>query len=287
MKGFCLLCPSRFLQEHSSIHAVTDSLSPRAIYAEQLLREFLEIPRRGDLCASESPFLYLHRAMFQMAHPETWAFSFQFSSIFYQVARSEAVRGPHPRSSQVLGCHTAPSWFMQQTQTSSQSPPWQEVKQNAVRNVICRFIPHVQSKKPDEGSIITSWTAFSRYSLLLLPTSLCWVLMVTFQCPSFRPDLSTLEWLCWHSALWQFTRWGQLPSISTPSRSSLATDTTVLQALSHEQREVRPRSHKNYQGRDKVMHSLCAGPFSWHSLWCDSILPEMHQSDWLFASVLW
>lgn len=111
---------------------------------------------RAPLCFQVAFSLPIWWNLFQMIHPEMRTFNFSFT--LDRATRNHSSSGSFTlkhlksmKSSEISP--TALSWFIQQTQTSSQSSQWHGMKLNLRRNTISHF---GQRNKPKECSVIPS-----------------------------------------------------------------------------------------------------------------------------------
>lgn len=213
---------------------------------------------RAPLCFQVAFSLPAWWNLFQMIHPEMRTFNFSFT----QATRNQGSSGSFTlkhlksiKSSQIA--LTALSWFIQQTQTSSQSSQWHKMKLNSWRNAIYHF---GSRSKPKECSVITSSLACPSSSLssghCTLPQN---TVRFNNACDHCLVTISQshllLADLCHRdptdtNALWHFRWWGKLHLISI-RRSFWGGKKVCLKLF--------PISH--VQG-GKGMHSLWTGPFT-------------------------
>lgn len=154
--GFSKKIPSLRLQRIFSPHMqdIQENNSRKSSW------KYLE---RAPLCFQVAFSLPAWWNLFQMIHPEMRTFNFSFT----QATRNQGSSGSFTlkhlksiKSSQIA--LTALSWFIQQTQTSSQSSQWHKMKLNSWRNAIYHF---GSRSKPKECSVITSSLACPSSSL--------------------------------------------------------------------------------------------------------------------------
>lgn len=208
-----------------------------------------------------------------MVHPKLWIFNFQFSSTihFIEQPQIKTVQGFHPKTP------TALSWFIQQTQTSSQSPQQQEMKLHPWRNTIYHVGSGAQVSNQMNASLFQSdqhaqGVARPHGTAHYLRTlSDLIMLVITIQRPSVIPAATDPR---------QMSLLTLIPCGSSPNEASSTLPTpdhfwgtkkVMLEVLSHK----------------PCVGELCTGPFAQRRISGESILPETLQSDWLFASVLW
>lgn len=147
--------PSRFLQENPFIKVTKLIFSTYARYTGKNSSSWKYL-ERAPLCFQVAFSLPTWWNLFQMIHPETRTFNFSFT--LHRATRNQGSSGSltlkhlkSMKSSEISP--TALSWFIQQTQTSSQSFQWQGMKLNLRRNTISHF---GERNKPKQGSVIPS-----------------------------------------------------------------------------------------------------------------------------------
>lgn len=161
---------------------------------------------RAPLCFQVAFSLPAWWNLFQMIHPEMRTFNFSFT--LDRATRNQGSSGSFTlkhlksiKSSQISP--TALSWFIQQTQTSSQSSQWHKMKLNSRRNTIYHFGSRTKLK---ECSVITSNLACpslaSPQATAHYPRALSGLIMpvITVQWPSVTPAAGwpVSQGPCWH-----------------------------------------------------------------------------------------
>lgn len=214
---------------------------------------------RAPLCFQVAFSLPAWWNLFQMIHPEMRTFNFSFT--LDRATRNQGSSGSFTlkhlksiKSSQISP--TALSWFIQQTQTSSQSSQWHKMKLNSRRNTIYHFGSRTKLK---ECSVITSNLACPSSSL---PSGHCTLPPNTVR---FNNACDHCPVTIGHTCCWLTCVTGTLLTLmrcgtsANEASSTSSTSEDYFGGGGNVCLKLFPISH--VQG-GKGMHSLCTGPFT-------------------------